>query len=449
MSEGNLRSAIGLRDAVAIEVGLIIGAGLFSLTGVATAIAGPMVFLAYLLSFAIVILGLIPTAMLGAAFPTTGGNYRYPSRLFSPHVAFLSTWGLAVSMFVGGLPLYALSFGEYVADLVPVDPTLVAVIALSVFWLANVAGIDIAARLQTVMFLSLVASLLLFIGFGLPAIEPANLGGFFTKGPTGLLTGAAVLYFVCLGANFVVDIGGELVTATTTIPRSFAVSVPLVMVLYVFTALVGVGTVGWTALAGQTLSVPARAFLSPTLATLFIVGGALFAIATTINAVFIIAPKYLLVLAADNVFPSLVARVNDRFGTPHWGLTVIYLVSIAAVLSPLPFDQLGSMLGFGGIFLIVPVMIGAIRFAREHPASYADAPFSPRKSVLYASAIGAVVLNTLLFAMLGWQSSGVFAIWLGLLGLGVAYYGVRRWRLARRGVEMPDVSGPVAEALDD
>lgn len=434
--QGDLRRDVSLLDAVAIEVGLIVGAGLFSLTGVATDIAGTAVFLSYLVSFSIVALSIVPTAILGSAFPTTGGNYRYPSRLWSPRIAFVAAWGLAISMFSGGLPLYALSFGQYVADLTPVDPLLVGFAALTAFYLLNLVGIRVAARVQFLLFLTLVSSLGVFVVFGVPAIESPNFTPLFPKGIVGFATGAAILYFVCLGANFIVDIGDEVASAATAIPRSFAISVPLVMILYVLTGLVAVGTVGWQVMAGATLSVPAGRFLSPALETYFIVGGALFAIATTINAVFIIAPKYLLVLAEDGLFPAAVARVNDRFGTPHVGLTAVYLVSVAALFSPLPLEQLGSLLGFGGILLIVPVMIAAVRFARDRPEAYDAAPFSIDRRALTAIAGAAVVCNLALLALLASQSVEVFAAWAGALVVGDIYYVARKRYLAGRGIDV-------------
>ncbi|MFW6448839.1 MAG: APC family permease [Halobacteriota archaeon] len=439
-----LRPDVSLLGAVSIEVGLIVGAGLFSLTGVAAGIAGTALPLSYFLAFTVVALSIVPTAVLGSAFPTTGGNYRYPSRLWSPRAAFVATWALALSMFTGGLPLYALSFGEYVADLVAVEPVVVGFVVLTAFYLANLFGIRVATGVQFLLFLTLVASLVLFVAGGLPAVDPGRFDPLLSNGVVGLATGAAILYFVCLGANFIVDLGDEVAQAATTIPRSFAVSIPLVMTLYVLTGLVAIGTVGWEAMAGETLSLPARAVLPEALATVFIVGGALFAIATTINAVFMIAPKYLLVLAEDGFFPAAVARVNDRFGTPHWGLTAVYGLSVAALLSPLPLGQLGALLGFGGILLVIPVMVAAIKFPKRHPEAYAAASFSVGRRPLAAFAVGAIVCNVVLLGLLASQELLVFAGWAVGVVVGDAYYHLRKRYLAERGID------PVAqmEGLD-
>jgi APA family basic amino acid/polyamine antiporter len=415
--------SVGLLHAVAIEVGLIVGGALFSLTGVAVQFTGPGVVVAFTVAFGIAILGLVPTAMLGAAFPTTGGNYRYPAHFVSRPLAFLSAWGLGVSMFAGGLPLYALTAGQYVDSLVPVSPTLVGVVLLTLFFGVNLLGVEPAASAQLVMFVGLVAALGAFVVLGVPNVDPANLRPLFPGGAVGVVTAAGILYFVCLGANFVVDIGGDVRDATITIPKSFAISVPLVLAIYASIGIVAVGVAG-DAMAGATLAVAAEQFLSPGFQSLFVVGGALFAIVTSINAVYIITPRYLEVLADDGLFPAALAARNDRFGTPHWGLLVVYVLSVAALLSPLPIAELGTLLGFGGAFLVVPVMLAAIHVVRDDDQNVTPpGGLSPR--LVAGMAALAIPLNLLLLTLLAANSPTVFAGWLGLLAVGAAVYVVR------------------------
>ncbi len=76
-------AAIGLIDAVAIEVGLIVGGALFALVGVGIEFAGQGVVVSFTIAMTIAALSLVPTAMLGASFPTTCGHYRHPARFVS------------------------------------------------------------------------------------------------------------------------------------------------------------------------------------------------------------------------------------------------------------------------------------------------------------------------------------------------------------------------------
>lgn len=280
----------------------------------------------------------------------------------------------------------------------------------------------------------------MFVGVGFPTVEPANLSPLLPNGIGGVLVGGALLYFVCMGANFIVDIGGELRDAALTIPRSFLVSIPLILGLYVLTSVVAVGMVGWRPLVDRPLSVAADAALSPALAGLFTVG-ALFAIATTVNAVYMIAPKYLLVLADDGVFPSRLGEVSERFGTPHWGLAFVYVVSMAFVLSPLSLERYSTLMAFGSILLVVPVMVSAVRLVRDRPEAYESAPVSVPPRLLVGVAGLAVVLNVGLLGLLASEEPRTFAVWLLLVATGGVYYLARSRYLAARDAPLSERIG--------
>lgn len=416
---------VGLLDAVAIEVGLIVGGALFALVGVGVHLAGAGVVISFGIAIGIAVLGLVPTAMLGAAFPTTCGHYRYPARFVSPTLAFLAAWGLGVSMFLGGLPLYALTAGEYVTGLAPISPTGTGLALLSFFFLLNLLGIRPAARVQLLMFVGLVVALGAFIVAGVPRVEAANLAPLFGSGAGGILVGAGVLYFTCLGANFVIDIGGDLRDATVTIPQSFLVSIPLVFVLYVLVAVVAVGTLGVDAMANQTLLVAADRVLSPAFRTVFIICGALFAVATSLNATFILIPRYAEALANDGVFPAVLARTNDRFGTAHWTLLGTFLLSAVVLLAPLPIGDLGRMLAYGGALVVTAVMLAAIQVLRDPPPDFDREAFPVPTRVVYAMAVLAVPLNLLLIGLLAVDAPTLFGAWIGLVAVGLAYHYLR------------------------
>jgi APA family basic amino acid/polyamine antiporter len=240
-----------------------------------------------------------------------------------------------------------------------------------------------------------------------------------------VLAGAGLLYFACLGANFVIDIGGDVRDATVTIPRSFLVSVPLVFLIYVLVGYVAVGSIGVDAMAGETLAEPAERFLSPAFQTFFVVGGALFAVATSLNAAFILVPRYMQALAADGLFPAVLGQTNSRFGTAHWALAITYVASALTMLAPLPFADLGTLLAFGGAFLVAVVMVAAIAVLRDPPAAFDPSAFPVPRRVVYAMALLAVPLNLLLIVLVATQAPWLFAAWTGALALGLVFYLVR------------------------
>lgn len=416
---------IGLLDAVAVEVGLIVGGALFGLVGVGIAIAGSGVVVSFGIAITIAVLGLVPTAMLGASFPTTCGHYRYPSRFVSPSLAFVGAFGLGVSMFAGGLPLYALTAGEYLNGLVSVPVTVTGFALLTFFFVINIFGIRPAARAQTLMFVGLVAALLSFVALGVPEVETANLASPFSNGFVGVAAGAGVLYFTCLGANFVIDIGGDLRDAAVTIPRSFAVSIPLVLVLYVLVAAVAVGTVGVAGMSNETLMLPAERFLSPGFRTFFVIAGAVFAVATSLNAAYILVPRYVEALAHDGVLPSALGRKNERYGTAHWALFGTYALSCLVMLAPLPFEDLGTVLAFGGALVVTVVMLAAVSVLRQPPPGFDPDAFPVPNRLVLGMAVAAIPLNLLLILLLATQSTTLFFGWLAVLVAGFVYYFVR------------------------
>lgn len=87
--EDNLKKEITLGGAISISSGQIIGAGIMALTGIGIGMTGPSVVLAFILSAIITMFVAMPQASNAATIPTTGGNYRYTSRILSPKLGFV------------------------------------------------------------------------------------------------------------------------------------------------------------------------------------------------------------------------------------------------------------------------------------------------------------------------------------------------------------------------
>jgi APA family basic amino acid/polyamine antiporter len=111
-SAPGLKKSLGLLDTVSIEVGAIIGAGIFALTGMAIARCGPAVPFAFLIAAIPMVLALLPIGMLASVLPTVGGSFRYPSRILSPFWGFIGVWGIMMGIMLGGMPMYALNFAD-------------------------------------------------------------------------------------------------------------------------------------------------------------------------------------------------------------------------------------------------------------------------------------------------------------------------------------------------
>jgi APA family basic amino acid/polyamine antiporter len=430
-----LKTSLGLTDTIAINVGAIVGAGIFALTGIAGGLCGPAIPLAYLVAALPMALALVPIGMLASVLPTAGGSFRYPSRLVSPFWGFVGVWGIMMGILLGGMPMYALTFADCLREVWPqLDRTLVAAAALAVFFAVNVVGVKSASVLQVVLFVVLVVALLTYVATGLSELEPSRLAPMLQQGAVPVLNASGMLFFAYLGANFIIDMGAEIKDAGRVIPRSLAISLPIVIVLYVLVGLATVGATGPEVYADQPLSAPARAFMPAPLALFFTVGGGLLALATTINATYMFASRFILVLAEDGVLPRAMGAVHRRFGTPHWGLAFMFVVSIVFLpFGATAFSALGMTASIGSILLLIPIMIAAMRFRRVMPEAYAAAPFKLRGPWLWIVPGAAMLFGVVFIAALVLESprgAALLAAW--MLG-GVGYYWLRDRQLRRRG----------------
>jgi len=441
--ETGLKKSLGLLDTVSIEVGAIIGAGVFALTGLAVAKCGPGVPIAFIIAALPMVLALLPIGMLASVLPTVGGSFRYPSRILGTFWGFIGVWGIMMGIMLGGMPIYALNFADYLRVIFPAfDRNLVAVIALTFFFIINVVGVKAASVVQVGMFFVLLAALLVYIIWGIPAIDPANLTPLFPGGMEALAIASGVLFFAYMGANFIIDLGAEIKNAGRNIPLSFAISMPIVVIIYTLMGLVTIGTVPFSVCANQPLSVAAGHFMPPGLALFFTVGGGLLALATTINATFMFASRYILVFAEDDVFPRALAGVNKRFGTPHWGLLVMFVLSLAFLpLGASSFEVLAYTASIGSIVLLFPILISAIRFPRKMPEAYTRAPYKLKGVWLWIVPILGLLFGAFFIAALILESLTAFLILIVWMVIGVIYYVIRdRYLKKKRGAGLAAIA---------
>ncbi len=443
--EFGLKRVLGLKELVAIEVGTTVGAGVFVLTGMALDMGGPLLPFAYLAAAVPIIFVMLTLAMLGSAVPTVGGTYRYPSRLFSPMWAFIGVWGYALGMVFGAFPLYAIRCSEYLLQVFPYFQTLetgtldlwirgLALLWLTIFFLANLRGIAIAATVQGLMVLVLLCALLYFGIDGLNAVRIENMKPLLPKGLTGFLAASALLTFALLGSNSVIELGGEIRNPGRNIPRSLFISIPLVTVIYFIVGLVAAGAVPWQESAGKLLTIPAKAFMGRVGLNFFIIGGAFLAITTTLNATFMWATKSMMIVAHDGIIPQGLASTN-RFGTPHRFLVIIWALGALSVLFRAPAGTFEIYASIGGLIIFVPVMISALVLRKKLPGRYQAAAFRLKGPLFWLCPAVGILLSIMIMGMLLSQlepgPTVFFCVWL-VLGAGL-YFFRRRTLEGRRG----------------
>lgn len=369
------RQTLGARDAVALCVGIVIGAGIFRTPAmVAGASANEAVFLGtWVLGGLLSIIGALCYAELASAHPSAGGDYHFIERAFGRDLAFLYGWARLTVIQTGSLALLSYVFGDYLAALCPIGPwssSLYAAALVTALTAVNWLGIRQGARVQFWMTCAEVAGVLgvivagLFILPAAPAAAPAP-----REGALGL-----VLIFVLLtygGWSEVVYVSAELKDSRRRIAPVMAVGLTLVALLYLLVNWAYLRALGLEGVASSptvAAEVMARAFgpMGSAAISLTVAIAAL----TSANATAITGARSSYALGCD--FPRLrgLGRWDAARDTPGNALLVQGVIALLLVLgAAFGRDAFGAVVEFTApVFWLFLLLVGVALFVLRRRA---------------------------------------------------------------------------------
>src|SRR6185436_4807251 len=191
-----LRRVLGLVEVTAGGVGIIIGAGIYVLLGAATAHAGPLVWVAFLIAAGLSALTGLSYAELSSMFPSAAGEYEYTRQAWPEWVAFVVGWTMIMGLLVAAATV-SLGFGRYAGHFVDVDSRAAALALLLAVSVIATLGIKQSARLTLILSAVQVGGLVLVVAIGAPHVGDVEL--FSGPGAAGVLGAAALVFFAFIG----------------------------------------------------------------------------------------------------------------------------------------------------------------------------------------------------------------------------------------------------------
>ena len=250
------RPLLHTRDVASLVVGIVIGAGMFSVPAVVAANSGGPVemMLAWLVGGALSIAGALCYAELATAHPHPGGEYHFLRLAWGPRLAFLFAWARLTVIPTGSIALLAFIFGDYASQVLPLgalSPALFAAGAVVVLTAINAVGLRSGKRTQNLLTALQTAGVAAIILAGL-LLEPSTAPAVTTAATTqhwGL-----VLIFVMLaygGWNEAAYVSAEVVAERRTLPRALVGSIVVVTLLYLLMNLAYLRVLGVEAMAGS------------------------------------------------------------------------------------------------------------------------------------------------------------------------------------------------------
>jgi len=418
------KKGLGLGSLVSISTGTVIGAGVVSLLGVAMLMTGASSWLAYSTAVIVGLIVISPYILLCTTMRIKGGNYSYVSVVLGDFWGGM--YGLCFTMVGLAMGLFGMSLGTYVQLLIPgINVRIFAMCVVTGFYILNLFGVNIVAKVEKGMFYFLMAGLLLYIVMGFTKMTPAtmtiNSPDFFSAGAGGFIAAVVLLMFSTTGQSYVVAFSREARNPKRDIPLAILITTGIIFVIYTCVGFVTCNILPVSEVAGKNLAVVAQELMPPWLFYAFIVTGPIFAIFTTMNSSFVTFSRPLETMVKDGFFPASWAKTNKR-GVPYFLITFIYIIGMLPLVLNFSMGAIvdDSILieSIAEVLAIVAVM----RFPKKIEGAWENRHWKFSKGFFYAVLVLALVtrialiVNTCLtltpaIAIVTVAAAGVFAIY--------------------------------------
>ncbi|WP_432979027.1 amino acid permease [Dactylosporangium sp. CA-233914] len=464
-----LRKNLSAFDLTVFGVGVIIGTGIFVLTGQQAARnAGPAIVLSFALAGVVCALAALCYAEFASTVPVAGSAYTFSYATLGQFVAWVIGWDLCLELALGAA-VVSRGWSAYLQELLDLPawlagdkarPDFGAAFIVLVLSIVAIVGAKLSGRVTGVLVAIKVAVVLFVIGLGLffvkaanytpfvPAARPAAkesggdapllqvLAGIAPQhfGWFGVVAAASIVFFAYIGFDVVATTAEETRRPQRDVPVGIIGSLVVCAVLYMAVSFVVTGMVHYGDL--DTAAPLAKAFdlAGQGWAANLISLGAVCGITSVILVLLLGQARVSFAMARDGLLPPVLAKVHPRFGTP-WVMSAITGAIVLVLAAFVPLSELSELTSIGTLFAFVLVSAGVIVLRRTRP----DLPRGFRAPLvpwLPAVSVLASLWLMLNLPVITWVR---FLVWMALGLILYFAYGMRRARLS---TARSEASGP-------
>ena len=403
-SEHQLRKELGPVQLIVFGVGVVIGTGIFVLTGEAAGEkAGPAVSLSFVFAGIACALAALCYAEFASTVPVAGSAYTFSYASLGELVAWIIGWDLILELALGASTV-AVGWSTYFADVMNEagitipgwaygeGHNLVAAAIVLILTAVICLGIKISAQVNFVFVAIKLAIVLLVIIAGIFFIKTANWSPFIPPsgskaaagatatpsllqdlgiapgafGISGIFTGASLVFFAYIGFDIVATAAEETKNPKRDMPIGILGSLAICTSLYVAVSLVVTGMVKYTDIkVDAPLAAAFRSVGHPGFATVISVG-ALVGLTSVMLILMLGQSRVFFAMSRDRLLPPVFSQVSPRFGTPL-RTSILTGVVVALISTFVPLSELAELVNIGTLFAFVLVAIGVLVLRRTRP----------------------------------------------------------------------------------
>lgn len=368
MSDGEeeLSRELGLLGATTIGLGTMIGGGIFILPSIAAGNAGPASAASFAIGGLISLLAVLSHAELSTDMPTSGGGYTYVERAFGPLWGSVVGWSMWVGL-VFASAFYAVGFGQYLRFFSDDVPLAGGALAMAAFVVAvNYYGSSETGTFQNAVVIALVGLIALFVGAGLPNVEPETLAPLNPEGWTAVVATAGTVYVTFIGFEVIAASAEDIEDPTRTLPRAMFAAVVVATALYVAVMVVSTGILprGDLRNSGMPIADVASQYLGAVGASIMVIGALLATVSST-NASILSASRIGFAMGRDDLLPEWFSTTHDSFGTPHRAVAVTGVVVFVLVVARTELKLLAEVAGMAHLVAFALVHLSVVVMRRE------------------------------------------------------------------------------------
>ena len=372
-----LNRSLGFWGAAGIGIGAIIGTGIFVLIGVASGIAGPAVILSFIIAGFVALLTGLSTAELSSFIHESGGSYIYTTKAFGAFPGFIVGWMKSFDYIVGASAV-SVGFAAYFTYLVGIPATTGMLVIVATIWplilmVLNLKGIKEASGANNLLVALKILALLIFIVVGASALlihgNYSNYSPFFPRGFSGVMSGAAIIFFAFIGFNTIAVMAEEIKDPAKNVPRAILFAFAICTLMYIGVSIVAVGLVNWELLGAS--SAPLEFALKTVTDNIFILEfvaiSALFATTSVIMASILGGSRALFAMARQGVLPKVLSTISRQSVPVFTILLCGVIISGIVLITGGNLDWLASLFNFGTLLTFFFINLSLLKLRRSMP----------------------------------------------------------------------------------